>query len=528
MTTSSDDPLQRLRDAAAAAASLGLDAEAAAATEVADRIAERRGVPGDVYVVALAGGTGVGKSSLLNAVAGRVVSEVRAIRPTTDQPLAYVARGRRAELGPLLDWLGVSTVVDHDDPTLAGVAILDLPDVDSVQTAHRARVDELLPRIDAITWVVDPEKYDDERLHAYWRTLTRHADRLRFVLNKADRLDPAAQASVQADLGQRLRADGIESAQVSVVSAATGQGIDGFRQELASAADAKALVAAKLEADRRQAAERLADSVGLDAEAYAPLIDDQSGSSAVAEAVKSALALIDPPGVGRQIQAAVLNRARTSGGSLLARVVALLGWLTGSRRQRADPAAYLLAWRRRGALGRVMNPIRALLLEASAGVAPAARPAILATMGADDAETAIGRTLDDLARRQARQLEIGSSVLWPVIGALQLVVGAVFLFAVAWYVTLFVSGGAVPVGTVDAPWIGPVPMPLALLVGAVVVSALLGWILSLHAGLVGRGIARRVQAETVDAVGQAIPRVALAGLLRVEDARRTIAAAVAA
>jgi hypothetical protein len=174
-----------------------------------------------------------------------------------------------------------------------------------------------------------------------------------------------------------------------------------------------------------------------------------------------------------------------------------------------------------------MNPIRALLLEASAGVAPAARPAILATMGADDAETAIGRTLDDLARRQARQLEIRSSVLWPVIGALQLVVGAVFLFAVAWYVTLFVSGGAVPVGTVDAPWIGPVPMPLALVVGAVVVSALLGWILSLHAGLVGRGIARRVQAETVDAVGQAITRVALAGLLRVEDARRTIAAAVA-
>ncbi len=103
-----------------------------------------------------------------------------------------------------------------------------------------------------------------------------------------------------------------------------------------------------------------------------------------------------------------------------------------------------------------------------------------------------------------------------------------FLFAVAWFVTLFVSGGAVPVGTVEAPWIGPIPMPLALLVGAIVVSALLGWILSLHARLVGRRIARRVEAETVDAVGQAITDVALAGLLRVEDARRTIAAAVAA
>jgi GTP-binding protein EngB required for normal cell division len=528
VTTPSDDPLQRLRDAAAAAASLGLDAEAAAATEVADRVAARRGFPGDVYVVALAGGTGVGKSSLLNAVAGRVVSEVRAVRPTTDQPLAYVARDRRAELGPLLEWLRVSTVVEHDDPTPAGVAILDLPDVDSVRTAHRARVDELLPRIDAITWVVDPEKYDDERLHAYWRSLTRHADRLRFVVNKADRLDAAAQASVQADLAERLRADGIDSAQVSVVSAATGQGIDRFRQELASAADAKALVAGKLEADRRQAAERLASVVGLDGGSYTALVDDPRGSAAVAEAVSGALALIDPPGIGRQIQAAVLNRARTRGGSLLARVVALLGWLTGSRRQRADPAAYLLAWRRRGALGRVMNPIRALLLEASAGVAPAARPAILARMGADDAEVAIGRTLDELARRQTRGLEVGSSVLWPIIGALQLVVGAAFLFAVAWYVTLFVSGGAVPVGTVEVPWIGPIPMPLALLVGAVIVSALLGWILSLHARLVGRGIARRVEAETIQAVGQSITDVALAGPLRVEDARRTIAAAVAA
>jgi GTPase Era involved in 16S rRNA processing len=524
--TTPDDPLQRLRDAATAAASVGLEAEAAGANKVADRIAARRGFPGDVYVVALAGGTGVGKSSLLNAVAGHAVSEVRAVRPTTDQPLAYVARDRRAQLQPLLDWLGVGSVVEHDNRELAGVAILDLPDVDSVQTAHRARVDELLPRIDAITWVVDPEKYDDERLHAYFRSLTRHADRLRFVLNKADRLDAAAQASVAADLAERLRADGIGSPHVTVVSAANGEGIDRFRDDLASAADAKALVAAKLEADRRQTAERLAESVGLDDGSYAPLVDDQRGSAAVAEAVNGALALIDPPGVQRQIQAAVLNRARTSGGSLLARVVALLGWLTGSRRQRADPAAYLLAWRRRGALGRIMNPIRALLLEASAGVAPEARAAILATMGADDAEAAIGRTLDDVARRQAGRLEVGSSVLWPVIGALQLAVAAVFLFAVAWFVTLFVSGGAVPVATVDAPWIGPIPMPLALLVGAVVVSALLGWVLSLHARLIGRRIARRVEAETVEAVSQSISDVVLGGLVRVEDARRSIAAAL--
>jgi hypothetical protein len=46
------------------------------------------------------------------------------------------------------------------------------------------------------------------------------------------------------------------------------------------------------------------------------------------------------------------------------------------------------------------------------------------------------------------------------------------------------------------PWLGPIPTPLALLVGAVIVSALLGWILSLHARPVGRRIATRVESET--------------------------------
>jgi hypothetical protein len=122
-------------------------------------------------------------------------------------------------------------------------------------------------------------------------------------------------------------------------------------------------------------------------------------------------------------------------------------------------------------------------------------------------------------------LEIGSSVPWPVIGALQLTGRRALRLRRRVVRDLFVSGGAVPVGTVDAPWLGPIRIALALLVGAVVVSALLGWILSLHARLVGDRIARRVELQTVDEVTRAISDVALAGLLRVEDARRTMAAA---
>ncbi len=114
------------------------------------------------------------------------------------------------------------------------------------------------------------------------------------------------------------------------------------------------------------------------------------------------------------------------------------------------------------------------------------------------------------------------SILWPIIGAVQLAVGAVFAFAVAWYVTLFVSGGVVPVSTVEAPILGPVPLPLVLLAGSIVVSAVLGMILSLHAGWIGRRLGRRLEGRVRAEVAAAVETAGLAGLERVEAARRAI------
>ncbi|MEO6578764.1 MAG: GTPase, partial [Candidatus Limnocylindria bacterium] len=93
-----DERVGRLREAVEAARTIGLEDEAADARAVARRVGRRAGFGGSVYVMALAGGTGVGKSSILNALAGEVVSEVRAIRPTTDRPLAWVAESERAEV----------------------------------------------------------------------------------------------------------------------------------------------------------------------------------------------------------------------------------------------------------------------------------------------------------------------------------------------------------------------------------------------------------------------------------------------
>ncbi|MGB8022311.1 MAG: GTPase [Candidatus Nanopelagicales bacterium] len=76
------------------------------AKDVLARADQRRGLGQDLTVVALAGSTGAGKSSLFNLVVGEPVATVAAIRPTTSEPLAalWTSPGGAA---PLLDWLGV-------------------------------------------------------------------------------------------------------------------------------------------------------------------------------------------------------------------------------------------------------------------------------------------------------------------------------------------------------------------------------------------------------------------------------------
>ena len=139
-------------------------------------------------------------------------------------------------------------MVGHDHQELVGVAILDLPDVDSVRVEHRATVDALLPRIDAVAWVVDPEKYDDERLHEYLRAAGGPRRPDAFIFNKADlsirrsnRCWPTTSVAGWPPL---------ESAgPIHMVSAAEGSGIDDLRSELSQAADGKAIMAAKLATD---------------------------------------------------------------------------------------------------------------------------------------------------------------------------------------------------------------------------------------------------------------------------------------
>ena len=87
-------------------------------------------------VVALAGGTGSGKSSLFNRLAGADFSTVGVTRPVTKDVHACV--WGVAGSGPLLEWLGVprryryarASALDRGEDSLTGLVLLDLPDHD--------------------------------------------------------------------------------------------------------------------------------------------------------------------------------------------------------------------------------------------------------------------------------------------------------------------------------------------------------------------------------------------------------------
>src|SRR5467141_4514304 len=87
------------------------------------------------------------------------------------------------------------------------------------RSQHRARVDELLPRVDAVVWVADPEKYQDAVLHdEYLRRWAPRLARQLVVLNKSDRVGAEAER-LREHLGASLRAEGIENVAVAVTSA---------------------------------------------------------------------------------------------------------------------------------------------------------------------------------------------------------------------------------------------------------------------------------------------------------------------
>ncbi|MDG4834577.1 50S ribosome-binding GTPase [Solwaraspora sp. WMMD1047] len=307
------------------------DERLVAANTLIERAGTRLALSGNHTVVALAGATGSGKSSLFNMLARFDMSPVGVRRPTTGTTYACVW-GPLAGASELLDWVGVlprnrfvreSPLDGEDEAALHGLVLLDLPDFDSVELTHRLEVDRLLGLVDLVVWVVDPQKYADRVVHqSYLREFRQHKDVTVVVLNHADRLPPAEVPRVGADLRRLLDADQLEGVPVLATSALHEAGIATLRGTLEETV-----------AQRQAMLRRLSGDVDKVVEGLTELVRPESDGAGVDRArlrrlTDALAALAGVPTVASATEQAYRHRA-----------AAATGWplLRGWRRFRPDP-----------------------------------------------------------------------------------------------------------------------------------------------------------------------------------------------
>ena len=144
-----------------------------------------------LLTVLLFGPSGVGKSQLLNALAGDVVARSHYERPTTRVPTVYahadVDVQRLFEYGTELGEMAQqpANIVRHMREPLRNIVIVDAPDIDSYQREHREQVMRLLPMMDIVLYVVTSQTYLND---LGWQTVLKERGRraFAFVINKWD------------------------------------------------------------------------------------------------------------------------------------------------------------------------------------------------------------------------------------------------------------------------------------------------------------------------------------------------------
>jgi GTP-binding protein EngB required for normal cell division len=283
------------------------------AEDVLGRAGERMKLSSAHTVVVLAGGTGSGKSSLFNRLAGADFSTVGVTRPVTRD--AHACIWDDAGSGALLEWLGVAqrnrysraSALGGGESGLAGLVLLDLPDHDSVMGHATGQVDRLVSLADVMIWVLDPQKYADASVHErFLIPLAGHAEVQAVVLNQADLLTAAQIEDCVGDLRRLLDAENLHDVPILATSAVTGSGLEELRLLLAQGVVARQSAAARIAADVDTVVARFAPYAGdlseppaaavpavagIPADGVTKLVDQfyaAAGVSAVADSLRSA------------------------------------------------------------------------------------------------------------------------------------------------------------------------------------------------------------------------------------------------
>ena len=137
-------------------------------------------------IVAFLGGTGVGKSTLLNRLAGKQIARTGVVRPTSREVTLFHHNSVKITHLPNLLPIDKIKIVEHSEANNKHIIWIDMPDFDSTEHTNQQLVLEWLPHIDVLIYVVSPERYRDSKA---WQILQAEGGRHAwiFVLNQSDR-----------------------------------------------------------------------------------------------------------------------------------------------------------------------------------------------------------------------------------------------------------------------------------------------------------------------------------------------------
>ncbi|MGZ6745615.1 MAG: ABC transporter [Nocardioides sp.] len=243
----------------------GVDAQRDARQEMVDQLEDYvipRLMTIDAPLLTVVGGsTGAGKSTLVNSLVGHRVTEPGVLRPTTRSPV-LVHHPDDAEwfgqdrLLPDLERVSHATVDPEalqlvaSDTVPRGLAVLDAPDIDSVEERNRTLAAQLLAAADLWLFVTSAARYADQ---VPWDFLKQAAERSTAVAIVLDRTPQDAIQTVATHLARMLASRGLKDSPLFTVEegpisddgllpAAYVADIRGWLESLAEDSDARAAV----------------------------------------------------------------------------------------------------------------------------------------------------------------------------------------------------------------------------------------------------------------------------------------------
>lgn len=163
-------------------------------------------------LVVFGGSSGAGKSTLVNSILGQEVTSASVLRPTTRTPvLIYHPDDDLAMNDHALTKIAKVVVSEKCPP---GAALIDAPDLDSIDEQNRALSSTLMNSADLWVFVTTAARYGD---HVAWSALTEAFDAGLTVGVILNRLPARAKAAVRHDLLSRLSEAGMGGAPLFVI-----------------------------------------------------------------------------------------------------------------------------------------------------------------------------------------------------------------------------------------------------------------------------------------------------------------------